>query len=293
MNHQGKWLACGVVCAAIASGFVACGRIDASDAFTALQIKQVQVLSGGDCSIPGTPTTLFRDHGVLDLDLPDGSTPPYYLPVLVANNMDSAGGSKASEMNNMTLSHFTVELSAPGVTWSDSCPATFDTQTITDVIPPGGSVGAGFNIITAAHSQCLQPQVPASHLSVKATIKAKGRHGGTGIESAPFIYTVDVCAGCLQRAYTDPALAPYQYPADVPMCSTFAGSSNPYSGDPCLSPGQDTTIFCCGINQTVGGKSQRVPRCPGIFPAAPTATATSTATDTSTSTTTTTTTATP
>jgi len=281
MNHQGKWFACGVVCAAIAFGFVACARIDASDAFTALQIKQVQVLSGGDCSIPGTPTTLFRDHGVLDLDLPDGSTPPYYLPVLIANNMDSAGGSKASEMNNMTLSHFTIELSAPGVTWNDACPSTFDTQTITDVIPPGGSVGAGFNIITAAHAQCLRPQVSAAHLSVKATIKAKGRHGGTSIESAPFIYTVDVCAGCLQRAYTDPALVPFRYPADTPMCSSLVGS-NPYSGDQCLPPGQDAPIFCCAMTQTVNKVSKDLAVCPGVFTGTA---ATSTSTDTSTTTT--------
>ena len=264
MNHHGKWAACGMGFTAIALGLVACGRISATDAFTALQISQVQVLTGGDCTIPGTKTSLFRDHGVLDLALPDQSTPPYYLPVVVENNLDSAGGSKATEMNNITLSHFTVELSAPGVSWNSSCPTTFDTPTITDLIPPGGGVGAGINIITPAHSQCLQSQIPPEHLLVTAKITAKGRHGGTGIESAPFIFTVDVCAGCLQQAYTDPALIPYRYPANTPMCSALSGS-NLYLGDPCFPPGQDATIFCCGVTQKVGGSTQDVAVCPGAF----------------------------
>jgi hypothetical protein len=238
----------------------------------------VQVLSGGDCSVPGTATTLHRTSGTLDLALPDGSTPPYYLPVLVVNNLDSVGGSTAEEMNNIDLNHFTIELSAPGVTWNDSCPATFDTQSMTGTIPPGGSVGAGLDVITSAHSQCLQTQVPTSHISVTAKIRAKGRHGGTGIESAPFIYSIDVCAGCLQTAYTDPALVAYRYPADTPMCASLVGS-NPYSGDPCFPPGQDATIFCCAITQTVGKATQDVALCPGVFEGT---TSTSTSTTTST-----------
>src|SRR5450631_4187640 len=126
MNHPRKWFACGVVFAAIAFGLVACGRFLATDAYTALEISQVQVLTGGDCSVPGTATTLHRTSGTLDLALPDGSTPPYYLPLLVVNNMASVGGSPAEEMNNIALNHFTIELSAPGISWNDSCPATFD-----------------------------------------------------------------------------------------------------------------------------------------------------------------------
>ncbi len=278
MNHYGKWFAYGMGVAAIALA-VAC----ATDAYTALQIKQVQVLTGPPypCTVPGTATTLFRDHGVLDLALPDGSTPPYYLPVLVVNNLASSGGSAAEEMNNITLSHFTVELSAPGVTWNASCPAKFDTQTITDLIPPGGSVGASMDIIMVEHSQCLQAQLPQQGLTVTAKITAKGRHGGTGVDSAPFIFSVDVCAGCLQTGYTDPTLAPYQYPAEVPLCSKFTNETNDATGDQCLRPGQDALIFCCGITETVGGATTNVALCPGVFP---TSTATSTSTSTSTTT---------
>jgi len=287
MNHRRMWFAYGMGCAAIASGIVACSSFLATDAYQALQIKQVQVLSGSDCTVPGTATTVQRTGGILDLDLPDGSTPPYYLPVLIVNNLTSVGGSAADEMNNITLQHFTVELSAPGVSWGASCPATFDTQAITVLLAPGGSVGEGLDILTAAHSQCLRPQVPAAHLPVTAKVTAVGRHGGTSIYSAPYTFTVDVCKGCLQTDYVDPTLQSYIYPADTPMCANFAGSANPYTGDPCLAPGQDTTIFCCGVTETVGGVTQDVARCPGYFPAA---TATSTSTDTATSTTTSTTT---
>ena len=284
MNHQRKWFACGVVCAtAVAFGLVACGRFLATDAYTALEISQVQVLSGGECSVPATATTLHRTGGVLDLALPDGSTPPYYLPVVVVNNLDSAGGSNAAEMNRIALDHFTIELSAPGISWGANCPATFDTQPVTVTIPPGGSVGASMNIITPAHSQCLQPQVSDAGLSVTAKITAKGRHGGTGIDSAPYTFSVTVCKGCLQVAYTEPALAPYRYPANTPMCASLVGS-NLYSGTPCLPPGQDGTILCCGITQSVGSTTRDVALCPGVFTGkTDTTTSTATSTDTSTS----------
>jgi len=279
MNHREKWLACGMGYAAMAFSFVACARISAADAYTALQIKQVQVLSAGDCSVPGTATTLFRDHGTLDLALPDGSTPPYYLPLLIVNNMASVGGSAAEEMNNITLTHYSVELSAPGISWGDSCPPTFDTQPMTITMAPGGSVGSSLDIIMSAHSQCLRPQIPEQGVSVTAKITAKGHHGGTSIESAPFDFTVNVCRGCLQTAYTTAALISYRYPANTPMCDSLVGE-NPYTGDACLPNGQDSTIFCCGVTQTVGATTQDVAVCPGAFTgkAADTSTTTSTST---------------
>jgi hypothetical protein len=253
----------------------------ATDAYNALEISQVQVLTAGDCSVPGTATTLQRRSGVLDLALPDGSTPNYNLPLLVVNNLDAVGGSTAEEMNNIDLDHFTVELSAPGVTWAAACPTTFDTRSATVRIPPGGSVGASLTIITQTHAQCLQPQIPEEGLSVTAKIWAKGRHGGTSIDSAPFKFPITVCKGCLQVDYaTSPALISYRYPADTPMCASLIGS-NPFQGDPCSLPGQDGTILCCGITQTVGGAKQDVALCPGVFTGSA-STGTSTATTTTT-----------
>jgi hypothetical protein len=274
-----KWIGWDLGIVALVLGGAACGRMLAKDAFLALQIKQVQVLSGGDCTVPGTPTAAYQPKGTLDLDLPDLAFPPYIMPLAIANNLSANGASPAEEMNNITLTHFTVQLSAANVAWNDSCPATFDTERFTFTIGPGGSTGAAIEAITSAHSQCLYPYIPAEHLRVTAKVWAKGRHGGTSIESAPFVYPIDVCKGCLQRGYTEPALVPYTYGTGIyPLCSALTGT-NPYQGDPCFPPGQDAIILCCGATVTVGGASQTIPMCPGVFTGSTaTATATSTAT---------------
>jgi hypothetical protein len=263
-NKRRMWLGWDIGIVVLVLGLAACGRFMATDAYLDLQIVQVQVLSGGDCTVPGSATASHRTAGTLDLGLPDQSLPPYYLPVLIANNLASVGGSIGDEYNDIELTHFTVELSAPNVVWSSACPARFDTESFTDLITPGSSVGAGLNIITPAHSRCILPYVTSEHLVVSAKVWAKGRHGGTTIESAPLVYPVDVCTGCLQKAYYEPTLAVYRYPADYPLCSALSGA-NPYTGDPCLPPGQDETILCCGVTTSVGGVTQPVALCPGAF----------------------------
>jgi hypothetical protein len=240
------------------------GQAIDADAYTALQIVQVQVLSGGDCTVPKAPTSIHRSSGTLDLALPDGSAPAYYLPVAVANNLDSSGSTPATEMNNLTLTHFTVELSAPNVDWPRACPATFDTLAVTDLLGPGTTAGISLNVITPSHAQCLLPYVTGTPLLVTATIWAKGRHGGTNITSLPFVYPIEVCAGCLQQGYSDPTLKPYQYPAAPPLCSALTGA-NPYAGDPCFPPGQDAQILCCALPSTTGGTPKDVAACPGVF----------------------------
>ncbi len=272
-----KWLACDVGILVLVLGLTACDRMLAKDAFAALQIKQAQVLEG-TCTVPAEPTAAHRSRGTLDIDLPDLKFPPYVLPVSVANNLAALGASPAEEMNNITLTHFTIELSADGVSWDDSCPKTFDTQKFTFTIEPGGATGAHFSALTSAHSRCLYPYIPAGSLTVTAKIWAKGRHGGTSIESAPFVFPIDVCKGCLQQGYTQPELVVYNYPADYPVCSSVKGV-NPYIGDDCFAPGQDKPILCCSVQTAVGGATQNIPVCPGFF----TGDSTSTATDTSTS----------
>jgi hypothetical protein len=267
------WIGWDLAVIGVALGLVACDRLMAKDALQALQIQQAQVLTPGDCSVPGTPTAYHKVGGTLDLALPDGSLPPYLLALAVVNNLEAVGGSAADELNNMTLTHFTVELSAPGVTWDASCPATFDTPRFTFKLAPGASTGASLYAITPAHSRCLRGQVPAEHLIVTARVWAKGRHGGTSIESAPFVFPIEVCLGCLQTGYTEPDLIPYRYPADYPMCDSLRGS-NPYLGSSCLAPGQDETILCCGVASTVGGVSVPGAICPGVFTGDPTPTGT-------------------
>ena len=235
-----------------------------ADAYTALQIVQVQVLSGGHCAVPSVPTSKHQSSGTLDLALPDSSAPPYYLPVVVANNLDSTSSAPATEMNSLTFTHFTVELSAPNVDWTSACPATFDTPAVTDLLGPRTTAGVSLSVITPAHAQCLLPYVAGTPLLVTATIWAKGRHGGTTIVSLPLVYPIEVCAGCLQQGYSDPTLRPYQYPAVPPLCSALTGD-NPYTGDPCLPPGQDAQILCCALPSTSGGPTKDVVVCPGVF----------------------------
>jgi hypothetical protein len=282
-NDRSKWQGKDVAIATFVVSLVACGRMLATDAYTALEIKQVQVLDPGDCSVPADPTTLHRDKGTFDIALPDGIPRRYILPLSIVNNMVSfAGGgtaSPATEMNEITLTHFTVELSGPSGVWSDACPAKFDTQAFSFVLAPAGTAGATVDALTPAHSLCLLPYVAAAPVVVTANIRAKGRHGGTTIESAPLVFPITVCAGCLQQNYGDPALVSYNYP-NYPYCQSLAGS-NPFLGDPCLSPGQNAKILCCGVTTTTtGGASQVTAICPGVFTGS-TSTSTSTSTATS------------
>ncbi len=258
----------------IAAGLLSCSSWKANEAFQSLQIAQVQTLTdeGSGCVVPAGPTAATQTRGTLDVYLPDGSFPPYALPLLLVNNLDSVGGTKATELNNITLTHFTVELSADGVAWSAACPSKFDSESFTAILEPtGGALGYPLQIIRPQHSQCLlahlAPQVDQEpqYVQVKATITAKGRHGGTGIESAPFVFNVNVCTGCLQDSYTEPELIPYRYPAGYPACSAL--TENRYPGDPCFAPGQDLPILCCGYMDSEGRQRAACPAVPTGKPA--------------------------
>jgi hypothetical protein len=162
------------------------------------------------------------------------------------------------------LTHFTVELSAANVAWSSACPSVFDTTKFSYRLVPGATTGAAFDALTPSHSRCILPYVPEEGLVVTAKIRAKGRHGGNTIESAPLVFPITVCKGCLQQGYNDPALVAYNYPANYPLCAALTGN-NPYPGDSCLPPGQDAKILCCGVTTTVGGATRDVAVCPGVF----------------------------
>jgi hypothetical protein len=231
-----------------------------------LQIVQAQVLDGTDCTVPGTPTTKQRTTGTLDVELP-GIDPHYSLPLLVANNLSSSSGSTSFDTNDMTLTHFTVGLSAKGVTWLTECPATFDTPGLTYRLAPGTTAGFSLDVLTPWHSRCLLPDERVPPVAVTATIWAKGLHQGTDVASSPFVFSIRVCAGCLQQGYDDPAFRVYEYPQNIPLCASLAGP-NPYRGDPC-APGQDALILCCAVATTVNGTTHYEFACPGVFTGTP------------------------
>jgi hypothetical protein len=265
------WLGWDVGITLLVLTLVACDGIWATDALTALEIKQVQVLDPSDCSVPGEATSAHRVEGVLDVDLPHRAAEenawPYYLPVVVINNLAAQGKTIAEEMNNITLTHFTVKLSGPSGVFApeNGCPDTFDTRSFSFRLTPGSSTGAALDALTANHAVCLRNAVLP--VVVTASIRAKGRHGGTTVESAPLVYPITVCAGCEQQGYAAPDVLTYTYP-NYPFCAALASSTtNPYSGNPCLSPGQDAKILCCALPDST-------PVCPGVFTGATTPPAT-------------------
>lgn len=226
-------------------GFGACDGIWAKDAYNALQIVQVQINNsetGLSCSVPAEPTDLHRTKGTLDIGLPD-KVRPYVLPVSIHNAMGNVGETEAEEMNNIRLHSFHVELSGYNVVngkdivWDkERCPASFDQDYGTVLIPPMGYSGATVQVLLVNHANCLLDQHPAL---ITAKITAVGRHGGTSIKSSPFEFMLSVCYGCLQKDFADPQIAALG--GLLPEC--VALTSNPYPGG--CYPGQDEPILCC------------------------------------------------
>jgi len=230
----------------MASTLASCDGIWAKDAYTALQIKQAQSLAD-DCVIPGEPTSTYKPDGMLDVALPDGVARPYKLPLSILNAMAAVGKNLAEEMNNVTLESFTVELSgdwynnagvAASISWSDLCPQRFDYPMGTLRMDPGQFLGVRIDAMQSGHAACLR-QLPLYYAEVTAKITAKGRHGGSSIQSAPFKFVIKVCKGCLQTDYTNPEIASLN--GALPQCASLV--TNPYLGG-CFI-GQDKPILCC------------------------------------------------
>ncbi len=69
MSHRIHCLRAGIYCAPLVLALGTCNSIKATDAFTALEITQVQVIDGTNCSVPGTKTPLHRTHGTMDVEV--------------------------------------------------------------------------------------------------------------------------------------------------------------------------------------------------------------------------------
>jgi len=266
-------------------------RVD--DGPTGLSIVQDQDLTTGTgtgtsnngCVIPGAATTNRRTNGVLDVTVPEVVDNGYLFYPLVENFLGPLTGLSAEgttgpseEKNNITVESFHVNLSVAGAdgsfTWADGCSAEFDSPVPTGLLAPGATLSEIVSIIRPCNAvplfnyldgQYTQGGMPM--LEVTATVRAKGHLGGGDIESPPYKFPVDVCYGCLQAGYSDPAAAGFQFP-NVPRCSDL--TSNPYVGDPC-NPAQDELVLCCATGSDAQGQAIAI-QCPGV----PTGTATAT-----------------
>jgi hypothetical protein len=250
-----------------ALGMASCDGIWAKDAYTALQIAQAQVLKKGECTaVPAEPTSLYQSAGILDIAVPDGSTRPYQLGLSIFNAMESAGKTPAEEMNNITLESFVVELAGDwydssgvpaSITWDEVCPQKFEYPVGTVRLSPGGYAGTLIEAMRAGHTYCLQRLSQLYQADITATIKAKGRHGGTSIVSAPFKFRIQACRGCLQTEYREAMLASLN--GALIQCDELE-TANDYP-DGCFL-GQDTTFLCCSTTSSNPAPSEVL--CPAI-----------------------------
>jgi hypothetical protein len=250
-----------------ALGMASCDGIWAKDAYTALQIKQAQVLKEGECTVPAEPTSLYQSAGILDIAVPDGSTRPYQLGLSIFNAMESAGIAPAEEMNNITLESFVVELAGDwydssgvpaAIPWDDVCPQKFEYPVGTVRLSPGGYAGTLIEPLREGHTYCLQRLSQLYQADITATIKAKGRHGGTSIVSAPFKYRIEACKGCLQTGYDEEQLATLN--GALIQCETIESVNDKYRGGCYL--GQDRMFLCCSTTSSNPAPSEVL--CPAI-----------------------------
>jgi hypothetical protein len=218
----------------------ACGRVPGQ--FEILN-NQVPMSSGGGCSIPVEPT-IYQGQGTLDVSIVrDGLSSAYLVFPLIENNLPASTGSL--DPNQIQLTGFTVDISPIGdvPTAIASTFATLKGSALLHYqVPWAGGVSSGGGMVSAtveAFPVALAQQLLQSgglglqpSLTVNLTIQALGTtNNGSKMQSDPFSYPVDVCAGCLVANV-----------ANVPSCPFASAAANP--GNPC-NPSQDTPIDCC------------------------------------------------
>jgi hypothetical protein len=255
------------------------------DGPTGLLIVQDQWIQSGtgttDCTVPVEPTATRRVEGVLDVAVLSKNSTRYYLYPVVENLLEPLSGqtsgtaSLVEEMNNIIMKSFHVKLdvatsAGTSIPWDAGCPGEFDSPVDTWHLAPASTISEIVEIIRPCNAaplfDSLQAAPSGSSITVTATIRAKGHLGSSDIESPPFTFPVQVCYGCLQMEYSDPAAAQFSFPA-IPQCSAL--TVNPYTGNPC-NPAQDGTILCCALGVDAQGHATGV-LCPAVpMPAAPT-----------------------
>jgi hypothetical protein len=218
----------------------ACGRVPGQ--FEILN-NQVPAASGG-CSVPINPT-VYEGTGTLDLSIvrSDFTTAYFFFPLIENNLPASTGGGLDS--NQIQLSGFNVDIKPSG-TASDAVKAVFASPDASPYlhfqVPWSGGVSSGGGQLSASVAAFPVPLAQqllaqggigaAPSLTVNLRVQAIGvTNSGTSMQSDPFDYPVQVCAGCLVQ--------------NVQPCPFLATPAN--LGNAC-NPAQDQVVDCCTDN---------------------------------------------
>jgi hypothetical protein len=213
------------------------------------------------CSAGTLPSAVAVGAGVLDLEV--GSAPGYIAYPLVQSRLPTRatipGGVDA---NTVYLDGVRGTLfPPPGLTvdWPADCPGTFFSPAALALIP-GANQGMSAQVIRPCQAQAIHDLFASGALPPDLTqqvlftveMRAVGRlASGDEVLSDTFRFSVRMCIGCLQTAFSD--VAPLDWPAR-PSCGA-APKPNPYHGNPCNFAQDWGPLLCC-----TGDKNQAV--CP-------------------------------
>lgn len=216
----------------------ACGRVPGQ--FEILN-DQVPITSGGGCTIP-VDEGVYSGEGKLDLSIVRGDFSTAYLVFpLIENNLPAAAGN-GIDPNQIQLSGFNVDIGTIGVVPDSVSTVLQGSSQLHYQTPWSGGIDSGGGKISAivdAFPVALAQQLLASggfgaqpSVVFNLKIQAVGTtNSGRSLQSDPFNYPVEVCAGCLV--------------AHLAPCPYIAAPANLGNG---CNPAQDEPVDCCTDN---------------------------------------------
>lgn len=228
-----------LVALTLTPSLAACGRVPGQ-----FEIINDQIPMAGmtGCTIP-INTTLYQGVGRLDLSIvrSDADSAYLFFPLL-QNNLPGPTGA-AQDTNQIQLSGFNVDItSLAGTTAATDAVLTGNASLAHFRAAWSGGIRSGggqLNAIVDAVPVALATQLlanggvgtaPTATLDLR--VQALGTTvGGTDIQSDPFDFPLEICAGCLV--------------ANVQACPYMSAPANP--GNPC-NPAQDDFVDCCTNN---------------------------------------------
>ena len=208
-------------------------------------IRQNQVPSSG-CKI-ATTTTIYNPMGRLDVSVGQG----YWLYPLMENALTSTTtGDGEPERNALILKGFEVELDLQGM--NNTAGLTIKQEQLkfwlpaTGYLGPGGKLAGSIRVIPdwlAAKmgdpsTGPVKAQAPSGGWPViYAIVTAVASKTGSEVESAIFVYPIEICNGCLVDKRTT---CPADPSKDKALLSNYCGLP------------QDQVVTCCPKNKGYG-----------------------------------------